>query len=177
MLSGITMLLGLTGYGFVPLPFIKATILHLPTIIGTLLAGPKVGLLVGFLFGCFSLFQNFITPNLLSFAFLNPLVSILPRLLLGPFTWVVYKALPWRYMPGRIAVTTLLASLFHTCTVLGMIYILYAQRFAAARGIADESVLMLLVGIAGTNGIPEAIIAAIIITPIVVILRKVLRRT
>mgnify|MGYP000314422923 FL=1 len=83
MLSGITMLLGLTGYGFIPLPLMKATILHVPVIIGALVAGPRVGVMVGFIFGCFSIFQAITTPVVLSFAFLNPLISVVPRVLIG----------------------------------------------------------------------------------------------
>ena len=51
LLAGITIFLGLTGYGFIPLIFMNATILHIPTIIGSVVAGPRVGIVVGFLFG------------------------------------------------------------------------------------------------------------------------------
>lgn len=40
LLAGITIFLGLTGYGFIPLIFMNATILHIPTIIGSIVAGP-----------------------------------------------------------------------------------------------------------------------------------------
>ena len=42
-LAAITIFLGLTGYGFIPLLFMDATILHIPTIIGSIAAGPRVG--------------------------------------------------------------------------------------------------------------------------------------
>ena len=54
LLVGITVFLGLSGYGFIPLFTINATILHVPTIIGAIVAGPKVGCMVGFFFGLFS---------------------------------------------------------------------------------------------------------------------------
>ena len=38
LLAGITIFLGLTGYGFIPLIFMNATILHIPTIIGSVVA-------------------------------------------------------------------------------------------------------------------------------------------
>lgn len=47
--------LGITGYGFIPLVIMNATILHIPTIIGSLSAGRKVGMIVGFMFGIFPL--------------------------------------------------------------------------------------------------------------------------
>lgn len=46
--------LGITGYGFIPLVIMNATILH-STIIGSLSAGRKVGMIVGFMFGIFPL--------------------------------------------------------------------------------------------------------------------------
>lgn len=65
LLAGITIFLGLTGYGFIPLLFMHATILHIPTIIGAVVAGPKVGMVVGFLFGLFSFIQTLRGPSLL----------------------------------------------------------------------------------------------------------------
>mgnify|MGYP003165810071 CR=1 FL=1 len=44
LLAGITIFLGLTGYGFIPLIFMNATILHIPTIIGSVVAGPRIPL-------------------------------------------------------------------------------------------------------------------------------------
>lgn len=37
MLSAISIFLGLTGLGFIPIPPVKATIMHIPVIIGLLL--------------------------------------------------------------------------------------------------------------------------------------------
>ena len=76
MLSSISIVLGLTGYGFIPLPIARATIMHIPVIIGAILEGPVVGMLIGLIFGIFSIFQNIANPSLLSFAFFNPLVSV-----------------------------------------------------------------------------------------------------
>ena len=44
LLAGITIFLGLTGYGFIPLIFMNATILHIPTIIGSVVAGRRIPL-------------------------------------------------------------------------------------------------------------------------------------
>ncbi len=58
MLSAITIVLGLSGYGFVPLPTAKATIMQLPIVIGAILEGPLAGAMIGLIFGLFSIFQN-----------------------------------------------------------------------------------------------------------------------
>lgn len=176
MLGGITMLLGLTGYGFIPLVFMKATILQVPAIIGALLEGPRVGMLVGLIFGAFSLFQNIVAPTLMSFAFLNPLVSVVPRMLIGPFAYLVYKMLPfssWR--KSRIAIAAFAGAMFNTVTVLGMIYVLYAAHFAEIREVAQQNVVNILIGVAIANGIPEALVSMVIVTPIVIMVSKVIK--
>ncbi|ETJ35718.1 Membrane protein-like protein, partial [human gut metagenome] len=58
LLAGITIALGLSGYGIIPLGPLNVTTLHVPTLIGAIVEGPKVGAFVGFIFGCYSLWQN-----------------------------------------------------------------------------------------------------------------------
>ena len=176
MLASITVILGLTGYGFIPLPMAKATVMHIPVIIGAILEGPSVGFMVGLLFGLFSIFQNIMAPNILSFAFLNPLVSVLPRVLIGLTAYYCYKALPVRNEAIRIGIGAALGSLTNTVGVLGMIYLLYAADFAAARNIDPATVLAVVSGIALTNGLPEAVISAMIAVPVVLMIKKA-RRT
>ena len=175
MLSSITVVLGLTGYGFIPLPMAKATVMHIPVIIGAVLEGPTVGIMVGFLFGLFSIFQNMVAPNILSFAFLNPLVSVLPRVLIGLVAYYSYKLVPVKNETLKIGVGAALGSLTNTVGVLGMIYVLYAADFAAARGIDPATALAVVSGIAITNGLPEAIISAMITVPVIVMLKKARR--
>lgn len=172
MLSGISIMLGLTGYGFIPLPLAKATIMHIPVIVGTLIEGPVVGMLVGLIFGIFSVIQNITTPSLLSFAFMNPLVSILPRVLIAITTYYSYKIM--RGNQGiKAGVAAAIGSLTNTFGVLTMVYILYAARFAQAKHISESLVVKTIyLGIAVPNGIPEAIIAVIITVPLVMAVKK-----
>src|SRR5699024_5150679 len=93
MLGAITIVLGLTPLGFIPLGFINITTMHIPVIIGAILEGPIVGAIVGLLFGLFSIVNAIIRPTPISFIFLNPLISVLPRIMIGIVTAYVYKAL------------------------------------------------------------------------------------
>ena len=177
MLSGITMLLGLTGYGFIPLPLMKATILHVPVIIGALVAGPRVGIMVGFIFGCFSIFQAITTPVVLSFAFLNPLISVVPRVLIGIGTYYVYKAVSSAVHKElfSLGVAGFAGSLINTIGVMGGIYLLYAKEFAELRNIPLDNVVNIILGVCIFNGLPEAIVSAIITIPAVNALKKVVK--
>ena len=93
MLSAISVVLGVTGLGFIPIPPVKATIMHIPVIIGAILEGPLVGSMVGLIFGIFSVIQSITTPSPVSFVFMNPLVSVLPRVLIGIGSYYVFKAI------------------------------------------------------------------------------------
>jgi len=176
MLSAICVVLGLTGYGFIPLPGAKATIMHIPVIIGSIVGGPMVGMTIGLIFGIFSIFQNITTPNILSFAFINPLVSVLPRVLIGFTSYYVYKLSFGKNESLRIGLATIIGSITNTFGVLTMIYILYAAKFAISKGIDPSIAAKTIYGIAILNGVPEAIIATIITIPVVIAIKKIKRR-
>ena len=173
MLSAISIILGATGYGFIPLPMAKITIMHIPVIIGAILEGPKVGMLIGLMFGCFSIIQNIMSPSLLSFAFFNPLVSVLPRVLIGVTSYYGYKLIKIKNESIRVAIGAAIGSLTNTVGVLGMIYILYVDRYAQVKNMAIDKATKAIFGIAYTNGILEAIAAVIITVSVVLAVKKI----
>ncbi|GCD09406.1 ECF transporter S component [Clostridium tagluense] len=173
MLSAICVVLGLTGYGFIPLPGAKATIMHIPVIIGSIIGGPMVGMTIGLIFGIFSIMQNIMAPNILSFAFINPLVSVLPRVLIGFTSYYVYNLSFIKKDSLKIGLATVIGSLTNTFGVLTMIYILYAAKFAVSKGIDPSIAAKTIYGIAVINGVPEAIIATIITIPVILSIKKI----
>ena len=172
MLSGICMVLGLTGYGFIPLPTTKATIMHLPVIIGAILEGPIVGMAIGLIFGLFSIFQNLSAPTLLSFAFINPLVSVLPRILIALTAYGTYRIFARKSQTLGVGMGALVGSLTNTIGVMGMIYFLYAAEYAAAKSLDPEVVLSVVIGVATMNGIPEAVVSVLLVVPLVAAVRR-----
>lgn len=176
MLSAISIVLGASGIGFIPLPMAKATIMQIPVIIGALLEGLVVGLAIGVIFGLFSIFQNVTSPSLLSFAFLNPLVSVLPRALIGITTYYSYRLPFIKNEIVKIGVGAAVGSLTNTFGVLTAIYVLYAAEYAQKTGIDTEAAAAVIYGIAATNGIPEAIIAVAVAIPVVLAVRRALKK-
>ncbi|WHH60527.1 ECF transporter S component [Petroclostridium sp. X23] len=194
VLTAITVVLGQFGLGFLVIPGLplKITIMHIPVIIGAIIEGPVVGAIVGLLFGIFSIIQNMMVPTPLSFALLNPLVSVLPRILIGITSYYAYKAIIIKSdvvtvsVANRVfkviaeAVKTSIAAAVGTATntigVLGMIYILYAAPFAELRNVDVSKVGSVIAGIAVTNGIPEVIAAMIISTAVITALKKIVKR-
>lgn len=226
VLGGISIILGMTPLGFIPIGPTRATIMHIPVIIGAIVEGPVVGGLIGLIFGLFSIFQAITNPTPVSFVFLNPIVSVLPRVLIGIVTYYAYKFIKglgkknifwllnllWVGIIGYlvygiyinivefssvwpvliniillilsfligiygnkrlenkaidIIVPTILGTLTNTIGVLLTIYFLYGQRFVAALGQDTNIARKIIIGIGFTNGIPEAIIAIIIVTNVV----------
>ena len=181
MLCGVLLVMGMTGIGFIPLPVIKATTMHIPVILGAILLGPKAGGILGALFGMCSIWANTTTPGLLSFAF-SPFMTTegLPGVLkslwiafgcrvffgiLAGWLWVVLKKIlkkDYIALPAAAA----LATICHTLLVMGSIYLLLAQQYAETKNIAVSAVFGLVMGTVTASGIPEAIIAAILVTVI-----------
>ena len=75
MFTAILFLLTFTPLGLIDLPVIKATVLHVPVIIGSILLGPRKGAFLGAMFGLSSLIKNTLVPGLSSFVF-TPLIPV-----------------------------------------------------------------------------------------------------
>ena len=161
-MSAISIVLGLTHWGFIPwFSGASLTIMHVPVVIATVLEGPLVGVFVGLMFGVFSMLQAAIAPTgPADVWFTNPLLSVLPRLCIAPITWIVWRLLQ-RWQKVAILSAGVVGSLTNTILVLSMIGIIGYLPWAA------------LVPIAALNGIPEAILSAIITLGVVAAWRQI----
>lgn len=181
MFCGILLVMGATGIGFIPLPVIKATTMHIPVILGAVLLGPAAGAVLGGVFGLCSIWANTTSPGLLAFAF-SPFMTTegLPgvlkslwialgcRILLGVIAGWLWKGLIKVLKQDYLAlpVTAAVSTICHTVLVMGSIYLLLAQQYAQAKNVAITAVFGLVMGTVTVSGIPEAIIAAVLVTVI-----------
>ncbi len=82
--------------GFITLaPLASVTLLHIPVLIGVFLMPRKYGALLGLVFGLASMIRSFIPTGPLDFAFQNPLVSVLPRILFALAASYIFDGLKW----------------------------------------------------------------------------------
>lgn len=225
ILGAIVIMLGLTPLGFIPLGVLTITSLHIPVIIAGIIEGPVVGGFVGLIFGFFSIFNAMTRPGPISFVFFNPLISIMPRILIGVVTGLVYKSLKdkdnnklrlfmnvfWSiivivlgyvtvksfmtnvalvnkifsiiflliacvmlYLSVKnkkanfaIAVSSFMGTLTNSGLVLGLIYLIYAQKYASAIGISPDLAAKTIFSAFITNAIPEAIVAILVASAVV----------
>ena len=179
MFCGVLLVMGMTGLGFIQLPVIKATTMHIPVILGAVVLGPGAGGVLGGLFGLCSIWANTTSPGLLSFAF-SPFMSTegLPgvlkslwialgcRILFGVIAGWLWKLCKKVLKQDYIAlpVTAAVSAICHTMLVMGSIYFLLAEQYAAAKNVAVTAVFGLVMGTVTASGVPEAIAAAILVT-------------
>ncbi len=111
VLGAITVVLGMTPQlGFIQLPGIAITTMHIPTILAGILEGPVIGGVVGAMFGLFSMWQaqNIGSP-IEKIIFSNPVIAVLPRILIGVIAYYVFALV--RGSKGRVVLGVVMASL------------------------------------------------------------------
>jgi len=181
LMAAIVVVLANTPLGLIPLPITKATTVHIPVILGAILLGPTAGAILGGTFGICSMISNTMTPALTSFAFSPFLsttgipgalkaiwVSVGCRILIGliaGWLWLFLKRFKQKQMIW-LAVTGFVGSMVNTISVMGSIYFLFAEQYAQAKEVAVSAVWGLIMGTVTVSGIPEAIIAAILVSVI-----------
>lgn len=179
----LVFLLGLTPLGLIPLGFINVTILCIPVIVGALLLGWQTGLLLGFFFGTASLMSvmglSMTAPSGLASALLAksvPLCVIMcyvPRLCVPLVACGVYRliACGQEHSVKALPVAAAVGSLINTVLYLGMMWAFYALT-----GLDANRILALILGTGALGGGSEAVVAAVLVTPIVTALWKVFKR-
>ncbi|CAH2760908.1 ECF transporter S component [Erysipelothrix amsterdamensis] len=190
LFAAIIILLSVTPLGFIHLGFIKATIVHIPVIIGSIILGPTAGAGLGIIFGINSIINNTISPSILSFAF-SPLVpvigttsgspfaliiALLPRILVGIVPYYIVKSEFIKKDSIRLGLAGFIGSMTNTILVMGLIYLLFKDAYGSARGIEGLAVTKAMLSVIVINGIPEAIVSTLITIPITKALYKIRRK-
>lgn len=177
----VVILLANTPIGMIQLPVIKATTVHIPVILGAILLGPMAGAILGATFGICSMISNTMAPTLLSFAF-SPFMSMtgLPgvakaiwvsvgcRIMIGviaAWLWILLKKIGVNHIIA-LPITGFIGSMVNTVFVMGSIYFLFASQYASAKNVAIDAVWGLIMVTVTASGIPEAIVAAILVAVI-----------
>lgn len=181
LMMAIVILLANTPLGMIPLPVVKATTVHIPVIIGAIFLGPLAGAILGGAFGVCSIISNTVAPSLLSFAF-SPFLSMsgIPgalkaiwisvgcRIMIGVvagWLWLLLKKIrvnKWLALP----VVGFIGSMTNTVMVMGSIYVLLAGEYAQVKEAAVDMVFGLIMATVAGSGVPEAIVAAILVSVI-----------
>jgi len=190
LMAAIVIVLANTPLGMVPLPLTKATTVHIPVILGAIFFGPAAGAVLGGVFGICSVISNTIAPALTSFAF-SPFMSTtgLPgalkalwisvgcRILIGVvagWLWIILSKVKLSPVMA-LSIVGFVGSMTNTVLVMGSIYVLLADQYAQAKNVAISAVMGLIMGTVAFNGIPEALLAMVLVAAIGMALLKVFK--
>lgn len=180
LFAALIIILAFTPFlGYIPLGFTRATIIHIPVIIGSLMLGPKKGAFLGFVFGMTSFVNNTMNPTATSFVFTpffelgevhggigSVIICFVPRMLVGVVPWYVYRGL--ERISGKqmlsLAAAGIAGALTNTLLVMNLIYVFFRTAYAAANNVAEGAVYTFILSIIGMNGVPEAVVSAVLVS-------------
>lgn len=172
MITAIIILMSVVPFlGFIQIPPIAITLVHIPVIIGAMLFGWKAGILFGAVFGLSSLFVAITRGAATDLLFINPLVSVVPRVIFGALIYPIYRLFE-RIQASEalsIGLTALVSSFIHSVLVLTAIFLLLLQMNT---GEAPSAVFQtILAAVLSVNVTLEAVVSAVVAIPLVKAIR------
>lgn len=179
MWTALTLLLAFVpSLGYITIGPFSITTVHIPVIIGAVLLGPAAGAFLGGVFGLTSIIQATMQMPITAFMF-SPFVpfgnfwsiviAMVPRILVGIVAAYIYRLITIKHNKGinlyiGSLAAGLLGALTNTILVLGGVYVFFGNHFATVQGIPFSTLLKVLMGVVATNGMIEALVAAIVVT-------------
>src|SRR5699024_5366465 len=87
-------------------------------------------------------------------------ICFVPRILVGIVPGLVFQGIQkMRKGKNTLALATagIVGSVLNTALVMGLMYLLFQDAYAAAKGIETTMVLAGILGVVGTNGVAETV--------------------
>lgn len=178
-----------TPLGTIPIGPIAATLSMVPVVISSLTFGKKIGMFMGGVFGlCSFIYWTFIMPAFPTAFLFTPfseaamykgnvgslVICFLPRIFAGLTPIVVSNAISVNKssdnnIKGDI-IGSAIGSMTNTVLVLILIFLFFGSEYST---IVGKNILTILGMTVITNGIPEAIICAIVCPIVVRVLKRI----
>lgn len=157
------------GYIGIPAVGISITTIHLAVLIFAWMFGWKEGLVSGLAFGVFSLIKAATMPNSpIDVYFVNPLISVLPRVLFGFLSGLIFDILRKIRKPQVRLISNIIVcgimTLFHSILTLSMLYVMAGNK----EHLQTFTYFSLILTLVSWNGLLE-LAASIVITPLLIL--------
>ena len=151
--------------------------------------GPKKGAVLGGVFGLTSFINNTFNPTITSFVFTpfytmgeisggwqSIIICFLPRVLVGVIPYFVYRICSRLFKKQKLSLSLgiagVMGSLTNTILVMNFIYGFFGDVYAEVNKAATKTVYGFILLLIGKNGIPEAMIAAVVVAFLAQVLLK-----
>lgn len=168
-------------FGNIPLGPLSITTLHVTVILAGIILGPVDGAVIGGVWGMLTWIRAFVAPSspLAPLIFVNPLIAVLPRALIGLFAGGLFRYLS-RFRIGDKAAAVaaaMVGTLTNTGLVLSLTYLFYRTPAVAKVYHVDVDHLLAALGLVlATNGVAELLLAVAVVPMIAVPVLEVQRR-
>ncbi len=150
--------------GYISYGGISITTLHIPVIIGSIALGTMGGLVLGTTWGVLNLILAYTSGTPEALIFMNPLISVVPRMIDGLLIGFVADKLRGRMSTAKYAIICgVIGSLTNTILVLSSIGLFAYDDFMAF----GDTVAMIFQVLVSLNGVIELGVA-IFLTPILI---------
>lgn len=159
--------------GYISVSILEITTLHIVVILGATVLGWKYGAIIGGVWGLTSFLRAFTNP--LWILFTNPLISVVPRIIVGLVAGLVFTALKKTKLPKLAtgAIAAVAGTITNTVLVLSAIYI-FGNMIESYRDVYDI-VSAIYTTVIGVNGVVELVAAVIIVPTVYLALENVKR--
>lgn len=176
MFLAIELILTLTPLGYIRIPGLAITLLHIPVVVCGILMGPGWGAALSLVFGLTSIWNATMQPSITSFVFspfvtvggisgnwTSLIIALVPRILLGAISGWLYELFAKKInRPLSALLAAVIATFCHTLMVLGLIALLWGNQYSAAIGIAPSALLAYLGMVIVSNSLMEMATAGIV---------------
>ena len=172
ILMGLIILMTfIPNIGYIQTGLFSITTIHIPVLIGAALMGPIGGLVLGLTWGLTSYFYALTLGTIEAMIFLNPMVSIVPRVLVGLIVSYTTLALDKVNMKEvlKYGLVAGIGTLSNTVLVLSSIFI-FASEGVLSFNQAFSTIITIIIS---TNGLLELFVAVIIVPAVVKAIRKI----
>ena len=172
ILMGLIILMTfIPNIGYIQTGLFSITTIHIPVLIGAALMGPIGGLVLGLTWGLTSYFYALTLGTIEAMIFLNLMVSIVPRVLVGLIVSYTTLALDKVNMKEvlKYGLVAGIGTLSNTVLVLSSIFI-FASEGVLSFNQAFSTIITIIIS---TNGLLELFAAVIIVPAVVKAIRKI----
>jgi uncharacterized membrane protein len=175
IIIAIIVLLTATQWGFISIPPVGITIIHIPVLVGTVVLGKKYGIILGSVFGLGSFVLALFTLGM-NAPFTNPLLSVLPRILFGFIIFPIFTFFTKRIKnkPLAISLSVAISYFIHSLVVITVLYFVGTSGFYLSSEINlwenNATLVTFMLGIFSFNFAIEIVLAILIGTPSIMVL-------
>lgn len=170
LMTAIIFLMAFTPLGYFKTPGISITFLTVPVAVGAVILGPAGGAACGLAFGITSLIQCFGMSAFGTVLFgINPagtiFTCIVPRILEGWLTGLIFQAVCRRFKNGGYLIASLACPLLNTLLYMTSLVVIFyntdfIQGFVTTLGVTNP--FTFVVAFVGLQGLIEAVVCTVL---------------